>query len=844
MTAGRRGARGFPYTPGNLVGHFGSESPLARQAVRELYRAITETDNPKAGALFDQWKALFSESRGYDADDPRKRVSRLAEHYAVPGATRPLILFAVHSYYAIFLKLLAAEIAASLSPQGVSTAKRCASAATARRLHREVERLEAGRIWAELGITNFLQGDTFSWYLAAWDNRLAGVIRSLARTLDEFDPGTFTVKPAASSDLLKMLYQHLFPRALRHDLGEYYTPDWLADFVLDELGYIGDPDKRLLDPACGSGTFLVTTLNRIKAWFRRHRHRCGYGMKDLLGKILKNVIGFDLNPLAVMAARTNYLLAIRELIGQAPEIEIPVYLCDSLFTPAAYPTEGDGLPPALAPPLLDRVDYVAGNPPWITWDSLPAAYRDHIKPLWQHYGLFTLSGTEGRLGGGKKDISMLFVYRVADHYLKDGGRLGFLTTQSVFKTRGAGEGFRRLEFGRGGQRRYLKPTMVHDLSEIQVFEGALNRTAFLICEKSAEEIRYPVPYISWRGPSRITMNQPLRQVLALTSRTELEAIPVEPGNSKSPWLTAPRAALPGLRKVVGRSDYEAHEGVNSGGLNGCFWIRILEKRGDGTLVIENLHDVGRIKVQQVRAVIEPDLVYPLLRGRNVSRWRARPAAHIILAQDVQKGKGIAERAIKRDYPKTFAYLKRFEGDRSDPPRGTLRGRALYKKYFRPKDPFYSMYNVSPASISPWKVVWNRIDTSLQGAAVGPHRQGDIVLCQETHTFVAVAGRAEAEYFSAVLNSAPSDLLVRCYSAGKSFASAHVLRSVRIPLYDRRNGIHRRLRDLGRGCHLSMSANRVEEVIELEWEIAQAAAELWGIGKHEIKAIWNCIRSRD
>jgi hypothetical protein len=65
--------------------------------------------------------------------------------------------------------------------------------------------------------------------------------------LDSYNPGTLSEEPAGSRDLLKKLYQQLFPRSVRHDLGEYYTPDWLAEHVLNELEYTGDPDKRLLE---------------------------------------------------------------------------------------------------------------------------------------------------------------------------------------------------------------------------------------------------------------------------------------------------------------------------------------------------------------------------------------------------------------------------------------------------------------------------------------------------------------------------------------------------------------------------------------------------------------------
>ncbi len=79
---------------------------------------------------------------------------------------------------------------------------------------------------------------------------------------------------------------------------------------------------------------------------------------------------------------------------------------------------------AFAPLFIKSVDFVAGNPPWVNWDSLPEDYRNDTKGLWLKNKLFTLSGTAGRLGGGKKDISMLFVYECIRSYLKPCRNLG------------------------------------------------------------------------------------------------------------------------------------------------------------------------------------------------------------------------------------------------------------------------------------------------------------------------------------------------------------------------------------------------------------------------------------
>jgi len=115
------------------------------------------------------------------------------------------------------------------------------------------------------GITNFLEGDFFRWYLDAFDSpEIKDAIREVARGLSEFEPATSTLDPDSTRDLLKKLYQYLIPQEVRHQLGEYYTPDWLAELLLKEVGYDGNTRKKFLDPACGSGTFLVLAIQRTK----------------------------------------------------------------------------------------------------------------------------------------------------------------------------------------------------------------------------------------------------------------------------------------------------------------------------------------------------------------------------------------------------------------------------------------------------------------------------------------------------------------------------------------------------------------------------------------------------
>src|SRR5262249_52267750 len=153
-------------------------------------------------------------------------------------------------------------------------------------------------------------------------------------------------------------------------------------------------------------------------------------------------------------------------------------------------------------------------------------------------------------------------------------------------------------------------------------------------------------YMMWSGSSRIEQAEALSTVLKSSTRTELSAIPLGAAKTSAPWLTAPKKALVGIRKVIARSDYRAYAGCCTW-MNGVYWVRILKNLFRNELQIENLFDVGKIKLPEVTVAIEKDLVYPLLRGRDVKRWTAKPSSHIILAQDPESRKGIPESLMKK-----------------------------------------------------------------------------------------------------------------------------------------------------------------------------------------------------
>jgi SAM-dependent methyltransferase len=126
---------------------------------------------------------------------------------------------------------------------------------------------------------------------------------------------------------MKVLYESVLTPEQRHDLGEYYTPDWLAAEMVARV--VPDPlDTRVLDPACGSGTFLFQAVRRyITAAEALHRSNV-----DVLAGVTAQVVGLDLHPVAVTLARVTYLLGIgrERLQRDRGPLQIPVYLGDSL----------------------------------------------------------------------------------------------------------------------------------------------------------------------------------------------------------------------------------------------------------------------------------------------------------------------------------------------------------------------------------------------------------------------------------------------------------------------------------------------------------------------------------
>lgn len=266
-------------TPVAVALTFGRHSLAFGRAHAELRQLWVElADHPEVRLKRDLWEGLLRQVYGDDVGSDA--------------------LFLQHTYLTILVKAIAARVLDLAIDDPAE--------------------MLSGRLLTNEGIVGAVEADFFDWPLLAEGG--ADLVRSLARETVRFRLRDVEV------DVLKSLYESLIDPDERHDLGEYYTPDWLAARVVAEA--IPRPlEQRVLDPSCGSGTFLFHAIRRLIAAGRT----AGLPPPEIVASCANHVFGIDVHPVAVALARVTWLLAVGDLLqDRPPTLSVPVYMGDSM----------------------------------------------------------------------------------------------------------------------------------------------------------------------------------------------------------------------------------------------------------------------------------------------------------------------------------------------------------------------------------------------------------------------------------------------------------------------------------------------------------------------------------
>lgn len=702
-----------------------------------------------------------------------------------------LLFFSIQTYFSLLIKYIIKNILQDIHAENDFS-------------HKEII---MGEFTKKYGITNYCYADWYCWPLFELKNGFSNIMKNINSNVDNYRSSISITDFQLNNnyDFIKQIYEAIIPKELRHALGEYYTPDWLAEFTLKNAIDVFDSKQAnlknlsIIDPTCGSGTFL------FKSIIAKRKAGCS------LSEIIDTVRGIDINPLAVLTAKTNYLLSILDLINGKDKVTLPVYNSNivKMGIPVEIKTTEDFLlseNPALVVKSnissdriivnnLKKSDVVIGNPPWVNWEYMPEKYRQESHHLWIDYNLFSAKGRE--LSFSKEDISVLITYIAMDKLLKTGGVIGFVIRQGVFKSAQNGIGFRKFKLRDIG----IKVIKVEDLSKIRVFDNAINSTSLFFAKKGFDNV-YPVPYYLWekrKDIRRISFDSysQLQEVMSQVNLLEQCAIPAVKEDSTSLWITTEAGKLEQMKIYLGINDYRARTGVFTGGANAVYWLNINSSK-DETVTITNITERAKRKAEKLTTDIEKTFIFPMLKGSNVRRWSIDYDTYL-LCPHTEKTKmwPVPYSELTEIAPLTKNYLLHFK-DALD----GRNGFAGWEKEIQ-KQEFHAILRVGDYTFSKYKVVWKYIASEFICAVISTvsdmYLGEKLIIPNEKIMYVSTNDETEAYYLCGILSSTILAECVKSYMNPTSI-SAHVLNKLNIPHYNKNNEIHRNVAKLCKNGH--------------------------------------------
>lgn len=896
-----------PVTPTALMNRLGPTTLQGRLALAEIGAAVNgRTAGQRTDILFRQWLALAGVSYGIGEDDsqwPKDRDATLGQLAAViPDIGYAETIFTLHTYVALCSKLIAAEALALSRGSADQRPSQWASLSDAA-FQVQLDRLESGQLADAMRAPRLMGGDLFGWYAdVARDNTgLRGAVRGLVSSFSQLAWARLTHATRVSSDLLREFYMGIIPRQLRKGLGEFFTPEWIAEGMVERALALGGHEDascvRFLDPTCGSGTFLVAAMRRTIDAARAK----GLDERAVAEVAVASVTGFDVNPVSPLMARVNLLLVLAELADELPEVLLNVFQADSILIPepprgvvrldqveAAITIPlviGDvSLPPSLAtlpaiaglartadnsiqrgrdtatfrarlkaelpsmgvapaeeegalaaaeelygvlsrlhvegkngvwahvieqsfaPKVLEPVDIVVGNPPWISWKNLPSEWRERSEPTWRRWGLWQSK----RRGGGTPmaDISSLLLARSVATYCPK-GIVALLLPDGVMLNEPGGRSIRRCNLNsdveRGG---VFRPLHVDDFSTLKPFSDAANRPVALYV-RGGEEPTFPFPGTEWsRSQSRASLQTHMSLAAAqrVLSAADVEYMPVSPSDPASKW----RPVIAGRVDASGTPSglpYVWGQGFHTRGADGIYFCDVLSETPypGGLVRVRTRPDLGRNTrdLEPTEGLVEARFVWPLLRGANVDPFNARGSGlYCLVPHNPDRLTQVLSRADALEaaphlYDLLEPHLERLQSrsaydmklDRDHP--WGIQGTAW--RHMR-RDRILVVCRYMESQKRPPAAVVAPVDDPRLGLRTTRYPNNKV-------NFLACLSLLEADYVAAFLNSDPVQATIAQRSSSTTIAPA-TLNALYLPRFTPSDELHRAISAVGEEARLS------------------------------------------
>ncbi len=395
---------------------------------------------------------------------------------------------------------------------------------------------------------------------------------------------------------------------------------------------------RIVDPACGSGVFLIMAFDFLKAELTRVNDK----IKDLLPKaehygdlleyvpdsdiLTNNLFGVDVNVESVEIAKLSLWIKTARRGKVLDGLDSSLRVGDSLIEDSNFAYLDHAFTWETAFPGVfaeGGFDVVLGNPPYVRMEFLKT-----LKPYLE---------TRYEVVSDRADLYCYF-YERGLRLLKSGGRLGFISSNTFFKT-GSGKPLREYLL------REATLEGVVDFGDLQIFEGVTTYPAILTMKRGAASKGHELRFWKLNALPEVNFQAVWEKVAGPYPQAALGAGSWELEN---PALRALRDKIMMGRKTLKEVYGAPFRGIVTG-LNKAF-------------VIDNVNK-ERLCAQDPRSA---ELLKPFLEGKDLKRWRAEPRALWLIY--IPKN-----RIAIDDYPAIRDWLLQFKVD--------LEGRATKQEWF-------------------------------------------------------------------------------------------------------------------------------------------------------------------
>jgi hypothetical protein len=417
-------------------------------------------------------------------------------------------------------------------------------------------------------------------------------------------------------------------------------------------------EVAILDPACGSGAFLISALEYLLAEHRRteeERQRLSGGQAFIFdddeatkGILSQNIYGVDINPASVELARLALWLHTARAGSVLSDLDATVRDGNSLVGPdIANVNSHYSLLPEAGKERINAFDWadafpkifagggfdcVIGNPPYVklqNYKRVMPEVADYLRRATAP-GLGVAGPRYVSAQTGNTDLYLPFIEKGLA-LLKDGGRMGYIAP-SVWLLNEYGEGLRKLVHKGGNLDRWM------DFQSFQIFEEAITYTALQFFTKTPNSaIRFlPAPEGAvtpdWSNPD--------------------QAVPYKTLPAGDAWTLLPRREREVMTALTQRCDR----------LDDVAAIIVgLQTSADDIYHLRKLAPGRYVTASRAEVAIEDAIMLPLVSGKDVSPWATpKPEWHILFpyGPDAASRMALLDAAtMQASYPHAWRYLR-------------------------------------------------------------------------------------------------------------------------------------------------------------------------------------------